>query len=171
MVPSVTRCAPTPRKGINLPSSVWPALGPMARVALPPRSPGPSDLWACRFSEALPGRAKAKQHGSLRPSSGPTRVGRGRVAPDPGKPPPAVRAPKCRRPPPPPPSAFSQQLGMTVPWGVPTGPGQHAPLHPPLRLRHSPAVSLPRRRPVPSGSRATGALWWGEKDGPRQACG
>ncbi|KAJ1176087.1 hypothetical protein NDU88_001370 [Pleurodeles waltl] len=64
--------------------------------------------WPAVSRKALPGRAKAKQPGSLRPPSGLTRVERGRVAPGPGKPPPtAVRAPECRRPPPPPPSAFS----------------------------------------------------------------
>ncbi|KAJ1153098.1 hypothetical protein NDU88_005864 [Pleurodeles waltl] len=94
--------------------------------------------------KALPGRAKAKQPGSLRPPSGPTRVERGRVAPGPGKPPPtAVRAPECRLPPPPPPSAFSpaarndRSVGCprrSRPAGTPASPAQAAPrpgrLHP-----------------------------------------
>ncbi|KAJ1215585.1 hypothetical protein NDU88_003193 [Pleurodeles waltl] len=90
------------------------------------------------------------------PSSGPTRVKWGRVAPGPGKPPPPRRsghpsAVACLFHP----AHFPQQVRTTVPWGVPAGPGWQAPLRPMLRLHFGPAVSLPRRQPVPAGSRAT----------------
>ncbi|KAJ1165211.1 hypothetical protein NDU88_005639 [Pleurodeles waltl] len=114
--------------------------------------------------KALPGRAKAKQPGSLRPPSGPTRVERGRVAPGPGKPPPlAVRAPECRRPPPPPPSAFSpaarndRSVGRPCrsrPAGTHASPAQAAPR--PGRLHPAEAAGarrFPCDRPVQDGPR------------------
>ncbi|KAJ1183996.1 hypothetical protein NDU88_000806 [Pleurodeles waltl] len=115
--------------------------------------------------KALPGRAKAKQPGSLRPPSGPTRVERGRVAPGPGNPPPPRRSGH--------PSAvarlllhpahFPQQLGTTVPWGVPAGPGRQAPPASPAQAAPRPgrlhpaeaagARRFPCDRPVQGGPR------------------
>ncbi|KAJ1186130.1 hypothetical protein NDU88_002913 [Pleurodeles waltl] len=137
--------------------TAWPASAVVSSKELPP-SQGPPNLRACHFSEALPGRVKAKQPASLRPlQCGPTRVEWGRVVPGPGKPPPPPRrsghpsAVACLFHP----AHFPQQVRTTVPWGVPAGPGWQAPLCPTLRLHFGPAVSLPRRRPVPAGSRAT----------------
>ncbi|KAJ1195484.1 hypothetical protein NDU88_004764 [Pleurodeles waltl] len=123
--------------------------------------------------KALPGRAKAKQPGSLRPPSGPTRVERGRVAPGPGKPPhrrsghPSAVARLLLHP-----AHFPQQLGMTVPWGVPAGPGRQAP---PVSL----AQAAPRPGRLPPAEVAGArrfpcdrpVLRWGVKDGPRRARG
>ncbi|KAJ1174506.1 hypothetical protein NDU88_006327 [Pleurodeles waltl] len=116
--------------------------------------------------KALPGRAKAKQPGSLRPPSGPTRVERGRVAPGPGNPPPhggpGTRVPS-------PASSSTQRIfpsSSERPFrgaSPPVPAGRH-PLRPPLRLRLGPAASTPRRRPVPAGSRAT-ALSRAVRDG------
>ncbi|KAJ1183943.1 hypothetical protein NDU88_000753 [Pleurodeles waltl] len=110
--------------------------------------------------KALPGRAKAKQPGSLRPPSGPTRVERGRVAPGPGNPPPhggpGTRVPS-------PASSSTQRIfpsSSERPFrgaSPPVPAGRH-PLRPPLRLRLGPAASTPRRRPVPAGSRATAPI-------------
>ncbi|KAJ1093632.1 hypothetical protein NDU88_006744 [Pleurodeles waltl] len=121
--------------------------------------------------KALPGRAKAKQPGSLRPPSGPTRVERGRVAPGPGNPPPhggpGTRVPS-------PASSSTQRIfpsSSERPFrgaSPPVPAGRH-PLRPPLRLRLGPAASTPRRRPVPAGSRepAEGSLTAERPERPR----
>ncbi|KAJ1209431.1 hypothetical protein NDU88_004809 [Pleurodeles waltl] len=126
--------------------------------------------------KALPGRAKAKQPGSLRPPSGPTRVERGRVAPGPGNPPPhggpGTRVPS-------PASSSTQRIfpsSSERPFrgaSPPVPAGRH-PLRPPLRLRLGPAASTPRRRPVPAGSRATApsrAVRDGHAATPLSRCG
>ncbi|KAJ1183961.1 hypothetical protein NDU88_000771 [Pleurodeles waltl] len=121
--------------------------------------------------KALPGRGKAKQPGSLRPPSGPTRVERGRVAPGPGNPPPhggpGTRVPS-------PASSSTQRIfpsSSERPFrgaSPPVPAGRH-PLRPPLRLRLGPAASTPRRRPVPAGSRepAEGSLTAERPERPR----
>ncbi|KAJ1093657.1 hypothetical protein NDU88_006755 [Pleurodeles waltl] len=121
--------------------------------------------------KALPGRAKAKQPGSLRPPSGPTRVERGRVAPGPGNPPPhggpGTRVPS-------PASSSTQRIfpsSSERPFrgaSPPVPAGRH-PLRPPLRLRLGPAAYTPRRRPVPAGSRepAEGSLTAERPERPR----
>ncbi|KAJ1140229.1 hypothetical protein NDU88_006586 [Pleurodeles waltl] len=115
--------------------------------------------------KALPGRAKAKQPGSLRPPSGPTRVERGQVAPGPGKPPPhggpGTRVPS-------PASSSTQRIfpsSSERPFrgaSPPVPAGRH-PLRPPLRLRLGPAASTPRRRPAQGPALALAHPWLAER--------
>ncbi|KAJ1203675.1 hypothetical protein NDU88_007459 [Pleurodeles waltl] len=107
------------------------------------------------------------------PSSGSTRVEWGRVAPGPGKPPPAVRAPECHHPPTPP-SAFSpagqNDRSVGCPRrsrlaGTPASPAQAA-----LRPGRLPPAEVAGARRFPC-DRPVLPLRWGAKDGPRQARG